>query len=88
MYQKTLTIKLNEDSQFYQNLSFVANKEGCTIDALIEKISAHTLQHFLESNLEFLLKYKYHRQPIEPLCNHIPKTFQQTKAEMLKGKSI
>ena len=88
MYQKTLTIKLDEQSPLYQNLFAVAQQEGCTIDTLIEKISAHTFQHFLESNLEFLLKHKYDRRPIEPLCNHIPKTFQPTKNKMLKEESL
>ena len=88
MYQKTLTIKLDEQSPLYQTLFAVAQQEGCTVDTLIEKISEHTLCHYLEVNLAFLLKHKYDRRPIEPLCNHIPKTFQQIKTEMLKGKSI
>lgn len=67
MYEKTLTIKLNEDSPLYQNLSAVAHQEGCSIGFLLDKISVAGLYGLLENNLEFAVKHQYNRLPVQPL---------------------
>ena len=48
MYQKQLTIKLNERSPLYQNLCAVAQQEGTSVDNLVDKIATAGLYALLE----------------------------------------
>lgn len=58
MYQKQLTIKLNERSPLYQNLCAVAQQEGTS-----------GLYALLENNLLYVVNHQYNRLPVQPLCS-------------------
>lgn len=67
MYQKQLTIKLNERSPLYQNLCAVAQQEGTSVDNLVDKIAPAGLYALLEHNLAFVMQHEYSRLPVKPL---------------------
>lgn len=69
MYQKQLTIKLDERSSLYQNLDAIATQKGTTIDALLDKIAPAGLYALLEHNLAFVMQHEYSRLPVKPLCS-------------------
>lgn len=67
MYQKQLTIKLDERSPLYQNLCAVAQQEGTSIDNLVDKIATAGLYALLENNLLYVVNHQYNRLPVKPL---------------------